>query len=163
MKPRLCLDLDGVFADLEKFLSNFHGEDYKNMEPSFVWRPFDCTCKNLFRDLDVIPGSLEFLEYIKSFDYDIMFLTGLPYPNGYLITARDDKEHWVRNVLKSNLPIYYVYGGINKRIFVDNSNDILIDDTPRNIEQWEVYGGTGILHKTFDKTKEMLYNLSHTN
>lgn len=46
----------------------------------------------------------------------------------------------------------------DKQHHCQDYTDILIDDMPKNIEQWENQDGIGILHKSVDETLDALYD-----
>lgn len=161
-KPRIAIDMDGVLANLDLFMQNFHGKHWKELEPNFLWRPFSLTEQNLFFKLEPINGALEFLEKIierYNSTHEIFILTALPYPTGYLITAAEDKERWIRRYLHDTIPVHTVLGGVNKRYFVNSQDDILIDDTEKVIDKWIEYGGRGIKHRNFNESLHHLGNI----
>ena len=63
-----------------------------------------------------------------------------------------------------NLPvdkIKFVTHGVDKAQYA--KNNILIDDSPKNIKAWNNAGGTGILHTNNQKTIETLKSLTGLN
>ena len=150
MKRTIYLDLDGVFADFEKKAIELVGKSPKEMEPTEFWGSlgkFD----HVWRDLDVLPGSrLLYDTVMKVPDAHVSFLTALPRPSGKLSTAADDKREWVRKIFGNRCTVITVIGGVNKAKFVSSPDDILIDDTAKNIDAWNQAGGIGILHDPKD-------------
>jgi hypothetical protein len=49
-----------------------------------------------------------------------------------------------------------------KKYFCRGKYDLLIDDSPRNIEDWAKAGGTGILHITLEDTLQQLQRFGIT-
>ena len=64
----------------------------------------------------------------------------------------EDKKAWVEKYLGKDVPVNIVYRE-QKKDFARNKNCILIDDLEKNIEEWNSYGGTGIL---FDSAEDIL-------
>jgi uncharacterized iron-regulated protein len=54
------------------------------------------------------------------------------------------------------LEVITVIGGKNKAKYCKSSEDILIDDLPRNIDAWKETGGIGVLHtSTLDTIQQL--------
>jgi len=49
-----------------------------------------------------------------------------------------------------------------KKYFCRGKYDLLIDDSPRNIDDWIKVGGTGILHVTLEDTLQQMHQLGIT-
>jgi 5'(3')-deoxyribonucleotidase len=150
MKRTIYLDLDGVFADFEKRAIELVGKNPKDMEPKEFWTKlgkFD----HVWRDLEVIPQSrLLYDAVMRVPDVYVTFLTALPKSKGKLVTASDDKKRWVREHFGNQCSVITVIGGINKAKYIQTPDDILIDDTAKNIDAWNSAGGIGILHDSKD-------------
>jgi 5'(3')-deoxyribonucleotidase len=154
-KPRMAIDLDGVFADHHKFILEHFGKSYNELGGDYVWEHLTKDVPNLFYHLEPFDYSIELFDtIIKNYqhDYDIFFLTAIPKPTGYLLTAAEDKVKWVRKYLHDDIPVHCVLGKALKKEYVHSSNDILIDDHTLNISDWTNAGGIGILHTTPENT-----------
>lgn len=147
-KPRLALDLDGVFADCDGFITEYFGHHYRELGGDYVWKHMTHEVPNIFWKFDPLPNIKYLLATVKKFEdtHDIFFLTAIPRPSGYLLTSAYDKERWVRHHLQVDYPVHCVMGRENKQHYVNLPNDILIDDHPENIKQWTECGGHGIMH-----------------
>lgn len=150
MKRTIYLDLDGVFADFENKAIELIGKKPKDMQPEEFWRElgkFD----HFWRDLDLMPGSRMLYDAVMKIpDVYVAFLTALPRPTGKMATAADDKRIWVKEHFGTACRVYTVVGGVNKAKYIQTPDDILIDDTQRNIDAWTKQGGIGILHTGTD-------------
>ena len=157
-KPRIALDLDGCYADLDGFLRQTLGRGYD----ASLWNKMELI-DHLFLELEVLPNSIQMYrsicEWFPATHYDIFVLTALPFPTKKLLTADADKREWTRLNLDAYLPVHTVVGGENKKYWVNGPNDLLIDDTARNISVWNDAGGKGIIHKNIDDTLNELWKI----
>ena len=115
---------------------------------SGMWSILD-QIDNLFYHLTPLPYAYDlYWDIVQEYENiaDVFILTSLPLPTNKLITAADDKRRWVHHRLDANAKVHTVIGGINKKWFVNQKGDILIDDTQRNLDGWTSRGGTSILH-----------------
>lgn len=151
-KPRLFLDLDGVFVDLDKKIKELYHKRYDDHGPYEVWSKLTHEQPNFFYNLDPMPDYILLLDAVHKMEdeYYISFLTSMPRPTGNLITAYNDKIKWVRKYLHDEWLVHTVPGWENKKKYVTSHNDILLDDAPRNIREWNEAGGVGILHKNVE-------------
>ena len=159
---KIWLDLDGVFADLQKKLIEVFGPDYKEISPNNLWRRLQEE-DHLFLHLNEIEDAQSLLSSIikisDEYNCEIEFLTALPYSTGNLSTSRDDKILWVKRHLSITIPVSTIIGGLNKYKFA-NAGDILIDDTAKNLGPWEGAGGIGILHGSNNAVPTLLKLIS---
>jgi len=157
-KPRLALDLDGVFADCDGFIQDYFGHHYYELGGDYIWQHMTHDVPNIFYHFKKLPFVEHLLSAVKPFEktHDVFFLTAIPRPTGYLLTSGYDKERWVREQLKVLYPVNCVMGRQLKQLYVNSVDDILIDDHPENIKEWTDVGGYGILHTDIFKTIEKL-------
>lgn len=162
-KLTINLDLDGVLADFAKAASKLHGPNYEafgKSNPIAFWRPITKEIDNFFSTLEPMHDALELYDFVSSIpNVKLRVLTALPRPEGKAITVAQDKTNWVHTHIDSSLEVITVIGGKNKGKHVSEYNDILIDDTQRNIDAWELEGGRGILHTSANKTIQQLQNI----
>ena len=161
IRKTIFLDMDGVVADFTGFVTTYHKTDICNLTPKQLWEPFQEKVPNIFLQLSLIDGAKEFfdtvVEIANSNQYEVRFLSALPYPTGHLITSAQDKILWVNKHLSSTHEVHTVMGGgSNKKYYVNSSKDILIDDREKNCLAFKKYGGKIILHKNFEETLLLL-------
>jgi len=157
-KRSIYIDMDGVVADFDKYISAFLGRQ-------IGWDVLDITeeewariaeIDNLYYQLDLIDESTRMVALCKSFStrFDISFLTAIPRQTT-MPSAKDDKTRWLYKYFPG-IPINFGPFSRDKQKWC-REFDILIDDKPENIEQWAAKGGCAILHKgtsrqDYDKT-----------
>lgn len=146
----IYLDLDGVVADFEKRYEELFGmkpSKVKKDREKYFWDNWSAFVKgNNFESLDKLPDADVLLTYLKSL-YDkgvkikILSSSGGPKHHEEVVPQ---KMKWLqRNGI--NYPAYIVNGAKLKASYA-TSRSILIDDTDKNIEQFEENCGIGILH-----------------
>lgn len=149
---RIYLDLDGVMADFDRHFVDYFGVDNKSMSDAEMWKMIN-GYDGFFRNLPPCEGAIEFFEIIREFGPFI--LTACPKSN--YERAAVQKREWVKEHLSPWITVLPVLGGKNKKLFMHDKGDILIDDFEKNCNAWNEHGGTAILHKNFEETKKMLF------
>lgn len=152
----LYLDMDGVVADFNEYARVVHGFNPAVEYPDHEWQKL-AENKRLYRDLPKTPYADDLVEYCNRFanehNMNFMFLTAVPKTNR-LHWAFYDKVLWVQRYF-SFVPVHF--GPFSERKQEHCApNDILIDDRPSNIDEWNNAGGYGILHTDYDSTIESL-------
>lgn len=176
----IFLDLDGVFADLEKKLCEIYNKEINQ----FTKKDWDSALKiytqpesniNLFLDLDLLPGALDFynlmLELRKKENIEIYFLTSISLNKTFGRRVKAEKELWVIKNLGKEIPILfsdswklkrsqlYFYNILSKISKTEYIN-ILIDDFILQKENWENSGGIFIHHENdFKQSYNKLINI----
>jgi len=80
-------------------------------------------------------------------------------------SAEIGKRTWLRTNLTptpNDKNIFLVDSSEAKQKYANNTDDILIDDLPANIQQWRAAGGIGILHVSAQNTINQLKRLQPT-
>ena len=157
----IYLDLDGVFADFNGAVQKHCPGLVYQQHSKQIWSVLE-TIPNFFSTLDPILPDLKLYDIVLGNDFDVQFLTALPRATGYLKTAQRDKTDWVHWHIDDWAQVNCVSSWEMKKYFCRGKHDILIDDSPRNIEDWAKAGGTGILHITLEDTIAKLKQLGIT-
>lgn len=142
----LFLDLDGVFANLDKKLSELFGIFWKSDED--IWTELNSTCPHVFRDLELMPGAELLMNEAWNWEEagaTVQFLTALP-RRVHMPYAAPGKVAWVRDVLKSPWQVTFGPYASDKRYHCTGSNCVLVDDSSVNVAQWIRKGGAAVHH-----------------
>jgi hypothetical protein len=155
MIEKIYLDMDGVLCDFEKRYIELYNEqpnssrDKKNWSEN--WTDFIMTKQ--FETLDIFPGAIELLKYVRDTDLPIEILTssgGAKYHN----LVAEQKDIWLKKqglAYKRN-----VVPQRSLKASYATPNTILIDDTEDVIAVFNKAGGIGILHKDIGETLQTL-------
>jgi phosphoglycolate phosphatase-like HAD superfamily hydrolase len=155
MIDKIYLDMDGVLCDFEKRYIELYNEqpnssrDKKNWSEN--WTDFIMTKQ--FETLDIFPGAIELLKYVRDTDLSIEILTssgGAKYHN----LVAEQKDIWLKKqglAYKRN-----VVPQRSLKASYATPNTILIDDTEDVIVAFNKAGGIGILHKDIGETLQTL-------
>ena len=142
---QLYLDLDGVFANFDGFCNSL-GINYLE-NPSKAWEKLD-KVPQLFQKLDPLPAASMLFEIVKSIVPNPIILTALPILTNELISAPTDKRAWVSMYLDPKLEVLTVPSWSCKKDYA--KGNVLLDDSRRNILDWEYNSGIGIWHNSHD-------------
>lgn len=142
---RLFLDMDGVFADFDGGYEQRFGHWPWEVDDATMWATIATVKDTFFRELPVCAGAVEFYDDLSDAGYEPIFLTACPESN--FASVAGQKKAWIKEHVSSNVLVIPVMHGKNKRHYLQNPGDILIDDFPRNIERWQEAGGQGWLHE----------------
>lgn len=161
MLNKIYFDMDGVLADFDDFVKNQLGMEYSAEQRH--WLPNDDemwekarNTSHFYYQLKLMDGAKELFDMVfGKYGSQCEILTGIPKPKRGLTTAKEDKIAWVRQYLSSDIVVNVVYKE-EKPQFCTGKDCILIDDTQRNITEWEQSGGTGILHVSPENTIQLL-------
>lgn len=147
------IDLDGVLADFYPAATKVLGVPYKSIEPVQVWGVLEHV-DNFFLNLPLKADARALWDGLQGCG-PLRILTATPKPTRKLATAPADKLAWVRRHFSDTIPVFVVAHGLRKAELAKRG-DILIDDLKRNIDAWELAGGTGILHTNAADTLKKL-------
>nr|CAI3971121.1 5'-3' deoxyribonucleotidase [Ochrobactrum phage ORM_20] len=155
MAHNIFIDLDGVMADFDGYFFKRFGRVCQIMEDDEMWSLIDSEEPNFFLNLPLMENSIEiFAKTLEYAELAPIFLTACPKHTYH--AAAEQKKEWVkRNICERSL-VLPVLGGANKRCFLQNRGDVLIDDFEKNIIPWIQNGGHGIHHKSVEDTKQQL-------
>jgi 5'(3')-deoxyribonucleotidase len=144
---RLLIDMDGVIADfLGHWCHVFNTRYQRNIQPTLIrtWRMDESVpdstreaCEDLiwepgfFLHPRPIPGAIEAIERLHQAGHEIVFVTSC-------LAGHTDKLTWLKRHF--NFPIRVVF--TSEKYLV--KGDVLIDDYPVNLTQWQAEWPDGL-------------------
>lgn len=140
----IYLDFDGVIFDTVSVILDLMGKE--NIS-------FSDDCSRFFEEIDwkyVLNNSKEInnsVEYIKKSKKNIKILTHV----SSILEMKNKIEFIIDKI--GNIEIICVPKSVKKSLVVSANNNILIDDSKKNISDWIHNGGKGLL---FDSKKDNL-------
>ena len=145
----IFLDMDGVVADFDKFASSLLGRpvgwnDSKQDLTTEEWEKLS-SVDRLYFQLPLMPDAIKLVAYVRSLStrYHVQFLTAVP-RRTTMPSARDDKQAWVDMYFPGMKMDIGPYSHDKQKWCTPG--DILVDDRPSNIKEWNAAGGTAIYH-----------------
>ena len=150
MVSKIYFDLDGVLADFDRGVMELAGFNRNgatggsDIKDDGMWQAI-AGVPNFYDKLELMPGAKEMFNSIyKKYGDKVEILTGIPQPKRNIATAAEDKINWVHRLFGIEIKVNTVLRE-EKKNFCTGPECILIDDLKKNINEWEAYGGTGIL------------------
>ena len=154
----IYFDMDGVLADFQGYLEKngipYAPQDTRDKEAdAYMW---ECIKKvdHFYYQLEPVSGAIRLFQRLNQ-EYHCEILSAIPKPHWGLVGSGEDKKAWVEKYLGKDVPVNIVYRE-QKKEFARNKNCILIDDLKINIEEWNSYGGTGILFESAEDSSVFL-------
>jgi len=145
----IFLDMDGVVADFDTFVSNLLGRpvgwhDSKQDLTEDEWEKL-ASVDRLYYQLPLMPDATKLVAYVKSLSTRVKvgFLTAVP-RRSTIPSARDDKQAWVDKYFPGMRMDIGPYSHHKQKWCAPG--DILVDDRPSNILEWSAAGGVAIYH-----------------
>lgn len=164
----IFVDMDGCVSDFNKRYAELYQsdaiEDYNDKRPEVKKKHQErfrkIVMEGHFETLDPMPDfeeGLEFLEQINiKHKIPVCFLTSTA-TEEYLNELSRQKRNWLK---KNNVPFFPVFvPGKRFKHYYSKPGRVLIDDTLSTIDNWNTMGGTGIHHKSWKETIEILTDL----
>lgn len=156
----LYLDMDGVVADFDEYAMRTLGVPPSGgIYADDIWQKLAANPR-IYRELKKTPYADELVDYCRqisksnhAFGMELKFLTAVPKGND-VPWAFYDKMTWALFFFP-DIPVMFGPFSKDKHRHC-KTGDILIDDRRSNIEEWHAAGGIGILHTSFEKTKDEL-------
>lgn len=155
----IFIDLDGVILDSEermlerKYNLGFH--DHKNKNEFNMY--FEYTNSNpeewdyIIKEAKPINNSIEIIKELESIKKKIAILTKI-----HTLYEMRAKIEDLRENRKITCPIFFVPPGIKKHQLIIPNQQLLIDDSKKNIDGWIENGGTGLIFdSTIDKNTQV--------
>ena len=155
MNYEIYSDMDGVLTDFDaSFMKASDGilpsEYEKNFGKDGFWELIDSKGVGYWVGMPWMPDGKTYWDYIKG--YNPILLSSPSRSN----TSRLGKRLWVKN----NIPgTKLILAQAKDKQNYAQSDRILIDDRPSNIDQWRASGGIGILHTSASDTIRQLKDL----
>lgn len=158
-KYKIYCDLDGVLCNFDKKVKENINKNPEKLSPKTFWKSIEELGVEFWEKLEWLPQSIKLWDFlIENFD-DIEILTGSPFGKAGKY-AKEGKNKWVKRELGDYIVNHK--RSKEKHHFVENEFSILIDDTKKNISNWNEAGGTGIhflnVNDTIDKLNKIIKN-----
>jgi 5'(3')-deoxyribonucleotidase len=161
----LYLDMDGVVADWEtaarRFMDNRQVPDINGRWPDGEWHKIRDN-RHFYRDLPMMPGAEELITLARQFrdqgGWRLCMLTAIPHNND-MPDVYHDKIDWMRERWPE-IRVHFGPYSHDKQVHCQ-PGDILVDDRPSNIAEWQAQGGIGIEVKNRDLASAIELLRSH--
>lgn len=159
--PQIYCDMDEVlvaFLDgTEKILGKkYNDKSWKNSDEKKAL--LNKKAPNFFRDLNWRKDGKTLWKFINGHGAKILSA----FPQTWMPSAKSDKSKWIKKNLGISTSYVHLVARADKQKFAVNEKgqpNILIDDHPKNIKEWQSKGGVGIVHRsasdTISKLKRM--------
>ena len=158
--PRIYCDMDGVLADFMVASRKATGTTFTQDQSDKHWKTIRNT-KNFWANMPWMRDGKQLWNYIKKYNPHILSAYTIEDPN-----CKAGKNKWLRKELgyTQNFMINLVRRREKKDFAMKSSDDkrqpaILIDDYPKNVDQFKAAGGIGILHTSASNTISQLKRL----
>lgn len=154
----IYIDMDGVVADFNSFVSNLLGRQIGWHERDLSAKEWDVLSNvpNLYAQLPLIEKSVEMVNLCKTFqsEVNVEFLSAIPRKTT-MPSAKQDKIDWINKYFPGTVVNFGPYS--KDKQYWARPGDILIDDKPSNINEWGTAGGIPIYHLgDFDLTNQLI-------
>ena len=153
--PRIYVDMDGVLCDFIAQSKKATGKIFTQDKAKEYW-PIIRKYPKFWSDMPWMPGGRQLWSYIKQYNPHILSAYTPEDPN-----CIPGKKTWLRrNVSISSSNINLVRRKDKQKFAMKSGGKrrpaILIDDFPRNVDQFKAAGGMGIVHtNTANTIKEL--------
>jgi len=159
---KIYLDMDGVLADFDRGVRELCGMKMLSQngkrDPYYddlMWSAIR-KVDHFYDRLELMPGARSmFNEIWNQYGERCEILTGIPRPEGSLVTAAEDKIHWMHRMFNPDIRVNAVFRKY-KLDFCTGLETVLIDDRKKTILEWREKGGTWILHESANRTLDVL-------
>ena len=145
----IYLDMDGVVADFDTFAEELLGReigwgDTTQDLSAEEWLRL-ASVDRLYYQLPLMPDATKLVAYVKSLStrFQIGFLTAIP-RRTTIPSARADKQAWVDKYFPGMRMDIGPFSHDKHKWC--SPGDILVDDRPSNIREWNAAGGIAIYH-----------------
>lgn len=153
---KIYLDMDGVivdFVDAADRIFNIKSKNQWNNMKKSHWTKINSIGQKFWSDMSWTKDGKDLWNYLRKNYKDIQILSAHPLDKG---ESELGKRMWLRkNIGSAYAANAIICLGIDKQTYAD-VNNILIDDSERNVRQWINQGGIGIYHKNTKNTIKQL-------
>ena len=156
--PRIYVDMDGVLCDFIAQSKKATGKIFTQDKAKEYW-PIIKRTPRFWSDMPWMPGGKQLWNYIKQYNPHILSAYTPEDPN-----CIPGKKTWLRKNVRISSNRVNLVRRVEKQKFAMKSDmgrapAILIDDFPRNIDQFKAAGGMGIVHTSTSNTLRELKKL----
>lgn len=160
----IFIDLDGVILDSEKRMLERKYDlglrDHKNEEEFGQY--FEYTNLHpeewnyILKEAKPINNSVEIIKELESLKRKIAILTKI-----HTLQEMKVKMEVLRENQKITCPVIFVPPGVKKHQMIIPNTQLLVDDSPKNINSWIENGGVGLIfdpsidHDTYEKVRSL--------
>lgn len=149
----IYFDMDGVLADFDRGVKEILG--FSQGWEEFMWDEMK-KHPHFYYDLKPIEDAVElFKEVWKKYGDNCQILSAYPKPFRGIDEAYNDKILWIKKYLGEGIIANLVYRE-EKVNFIKDSQSVLVDDYDKNIDEWNMKGGTGILFTTASQVRNFI-------
>lgn len=138
------LDMDGVIVDFFGEISKIYGVDHWKNIPNLKRKLEDLNGTNFFVTLPKFKESDQLVQFITKITNNHWYILSAPL-EGDIFNSSFWKSYWLKN--NNYEPSEAIYTKNKYQYAVTKYPNILIDDRPYNIEEWNKNGGIGILYQ----------------
>lgn len=153
-KRIVYVDMDGVLADFDRGFQEISGLSHDAVSDEELWAAIEAYGKvKFFSGLPWMDGGKELWNFVTQNFLHIKILSALGKSDKTNKQSTQGKTAWLRHHLPNlhSDDIILVENKHRKRHY-SKPGDIIIDDTPVVIQEWDKKGGIGILHRTAQET-----------
>ena len=153
--PDIYCDLDQVLVAFIKGAEKAIGGDFATSDKDERWKAINQT-KGFWANLDWMPGAKRLYQFIEKYDPYVLSAY-----SGRDPSSKNGKMKWLaKNTNFKRKDIHLVLRSEKQNYAVsDGKPNVLIDDHPKNIREWEAKGGIGVHHTSVSKTVAELKRL----
>ena len=156
--PRIYVDMDGVLCDFIAQSKKATGKIFTQDKAKEYW-PIIKRTPRFWSDMPWMPGGKQLWNYVKQYNPHILSAYTPEDPN-----CIPGKKTWLRKNVRISSNRVNLVRRVEKQKFAMKSDmgrapAILIDDFPRNVDQFKAAGGMGIVHTSTSNTLRELKKL----
>jgi hypothetical protein len=157
---KLFLDMDGVLTDFTGACEKLgeHMMLWYDSDKERFWKYITSAGPEFWSEMDWMTGGKELYGFLTDSGFCPTILSALPNQDRKkaLAHARTGKKRWLRKELGAQYANNAILCFRPEKAIQSGASRVLIDDNSENILEWEEAGGTGILHKTANRTVRCL-------